>query len=566
MHLTLKQKLAAGFAAICMLTLAGSAIVILQIGHIRTVEQRINNVRIPSALAAENLSRYVSDAAFAYRNYIIYGEDPALAAKYDNARLDGWNKLFAELATLQKLSDADEQPTLAKLETDARDGALKIQEDTKPGLFGHGEEGRRTSLERMKAGAGMAAQVQTDCTAIVEHTKQQLQQDNEGLTEAERMSTVAAMVAGLLTMAGGILVGWRLSRQILNGIGKMTERISRVAHGDLTGEPLVHETRDEIGDAVERINEMQASLERMIRDVSGSAEQVAAAATELSITSDQQMQHVTMQNQQSQQIATAMHEMAATIAEVSANASRATMGATEAKQTAHLGGEVVAATVGAMQKLTESSQSTSTQIEQLAGRSTEIGKVISVISEIAEQTNLLALNASIEAARAGEHGRGFAVVAGEVRRLAERTAQATRETGELIGTIQSEATKAAESIRAELIHVEESSESATRAGDALQSIIAASESVTNMISQIAAAANEQAAATEEVNRSMSEITRSVELTTTGTQESARACSQLSELSAHMQQLVSQFQLASRAAGGRRYAKEGAAVAWQTTTA
>lgn len=542
MHLSLKQKLTAGFGAICLMTLTGSVIVILQIGQIRAVEQRINAVRIPSALSAERLSRYVSDAAFAYRNYILYGGEPELAAKYDRARLDGWNKLFAELAILQKLSTADERSMLTKLETDARDGALKIQEDTRPGLFGHGEEARRASLNRMKDGSGLAAQVQIDCTAIVEHTRQQLQQDNESLTGAERMATVAAVMAGLLTVIGGLLVGWALSHQILGGIGKMTERIARVAHGDLTGEPLVHNVQDEIGATIGRINEMQANLERIIREVSASAEQLAAAATELSVSSEQQMQRVNTQNQQSQQIATAMHEMAATIAEVSANASRATMAATEAKQTAHQGGTVVADTVGTMHNLTAASQSTSTQVEQLAGRSTEIGKVISVISEIAEQTNLLALNASIEAARAGEQGRGFAVVAGEVRRLAERTAQATRETSGLISAIQTESARAAESIRAELVHVDESSESAARAGDALQSIIAASESVGDMISQIAAAANEQAAATEEVNRSMTEITRSVELTTADTRESARASAELSRLSAQMQQLVSQFHL------------------------
>lgn len=553
MQLSLRKKLVAGFGTICLMTVSGSAIVVLQIEHIRAVEQRINGVRIPSALAAESLSRYIGDAAFAYRNYIIYGDDPALAEKYEKARLEGWRNLWSEMEILRRLSSPAEQSTLAELETDARDGALRIQEDTKPGLFGHGEEARHAALERMKAGASKTAQVQKDCTAIVEHTQRELQEDNDALAAAEEMTTVAAIVAGLLTVAGGVLVGWVLSRQILGGIGKMTERIARVAEGDLTGAPLVHGTRDEIGEAVGRINEMQASLEQMIRNVSASAEQVAAAATELSISSDQQTHHAQTQNQQSQQIATAMHEMAATIAEVSANASRATLGAAEAKQTAHQGGGVVGATVGAMKKLSAASQSTSTQIEQLAGRSTEISRVISVISEIAEQTNLLALNASIEAARAGEQGRGFAVVAGEVRRLAERTAQATRETGGLIGTIQSEAARAVESIRAELVHVSESSDSAERAGEALHSIIAASESVTDMITQIAAAANEQSAATEEVNRSMSEITRSVELTTAGTEESAKACAELSRLSAQMQQLVSQFRLPAEVTCERRYA-------------
>jgi len=237
-----------------------------------------------------------------------------------------------------------------------------------------------------------------------------------------------------------------------------------------------------------------------------------------------------------------MHQMASTIAEVSANAAQASIGAGEAKQTAHQGGAVVGETVNAMQKLSSASKATSEQIEHLAARSSEIGKVISVIGEIAEQTNLLALNASIEAARAGEQGRGFAVVAGEVRRLAERTAEATRETGGIIGAMQAEANRAVESIRGELAHVQQSSDSAVRAGDALQAIIAASDGVTGMIAQIATAANQQSAATEEVNRSMGDISRSIDLTTTGTQESANSCAELSQLAAQLQQLVSRFQL------------------------
>jgi len=139
-------------------------------------------------------------------------------------------------------------------------------------------------------------------------------------------------------------------------------------------------------------------------------------------------------------------------------------------------------------------------------------------------------------------GRGFAVVAAEVRRLAERTAEATRETGGIIGAMQAEASKAVESIRGELTHVQQSSDSAVRAGDALQAIIAASEGVTGMIAQIATAASQQSAATEEVNRSMGDISHSIDLTTAGTQESANSCSELSHLAAQLQDLVSRFRL------------------------
>src|ERR1035438_8231180 len=98
MNLTIKRKLIAGFASVCLLTVAGSTVVTLQVEHMRGVEQEINGARIPSALAAERVSRYLADASFAYRNYIIYGEDPALAAKYEAARQKGWSQLFEQLA------------------------------------------------------------------------------------------------------------------------------------------------------------------------------------------------------------------------------------------------------------------------------------------------------------------------------------------------------------------------------------------------------------------------------------------------------------------------------------
>jgi methyl-accepting chemotaxis protein len=281
----------------------------------------------------------------------------------------------------------------------------------------------------------------------------------------------------------------------------------------------------------------------MIQSVCARSEQVASSAMELTLSSEQLLQNANQQTSQNHQIVTAMHEMASAISEVSQNAARAAESAVSARQEAHEGGMVVEQTVSAMQNLTGTSRTTSEQIEGLAHSSDEIGKVLSVIGEIAGQTNLLALNAAIEAARAGEQGRGFAVVAGEVRRLAERTAQATNEIGGMIASIQSEAQKAVDSIKAEIVHVNESAESASRAGSSISSIIKASENVKDMISQIATASHQQSAATDEVNRNLSETTQIIELSTAGMQDSAKACATLSQLSSEMLESISQFRLA-----------------------
>jgi methyl-accepting chemotaxis protein len=542
MRLSLKQKLLAGFAANCLLTVASSLCIMVQVQHMRAVESQINTVRIPSALAALRLSRYISDASFAFRNYLLYHGDPVLATKYEGARQAGWKNLFAQYDILKQLAPPEDQELLTKLDSDMRNGSLKIQEDALVDMSDGTDAGMHKALDRMKGGSALAAKVQADAVEVTRRVEERLATDNAALATSESNTWIMALIAGLLTAISGIFIGTFLGRQILSGIEKLSARIGEVAEGDLGGEPLVHGVYDEIGAAVENINTMQANLRQMIQSVCSSSEQVASAAVQLSVSSEELLQNANQQKSQSHQIVTAMHEMASAIGEVSANATRAAESAADAGNEAHEGGLVVSQTVSAMQNLTDTSRTTSEQIEGLARSSDEIGKVLSVIGEIAGQTNLLALNAAIEAARAGEQGRGFAVVAGEVRRLAERTAQATSEIGGMIGNIQSEAKKAVDSIKSEIVHVNESAESAGRAGASINGIIKASDSVKEMISQIATASHQQTAATDEVNRSLNEISHIIELSTSGTQDSAKASAGLSELAAGMLESVSKFRL------------------------
>jgi methyl-accepting chemotaxis protein len=540
--MSLKKKLLIGFTFNCLLTVLSSLLIIVQVQHMRAVESEINRVRIPSALAAVRLSRYVSDAGFAFRNYILYGDDPVLAAKYEGAREAGWKNVYAQLGILKQLGSVEEQPLLAQLESDIRDRSEKLQTLALTDMNGNGEEGKRKGLERMKGGSALAAKVQEDSVAVTARAETSLGADNAALAQAQTACWFTALIAGLLTAVSGVFIGVFLSRQILDGIEKISNRIGEVAEGDLRGKPLEHGTRDEIGATVENINRMHASLRQMIQSVSFRSEQVASAAIELAASSEQLLDNANQQKGQSHQIVSAMHEMAAAIGEVSSNAARAAGNAVEARGAAHEGGEVVSQTVSAMQNLTDTSRSTSEQIQGLARSSDEIGKVILVIGEIAEQTNLLALNAAIEAARAGDQGRGFAVVAGEVRRLAERTAQATHEIGGMITNIQSEAGKAVDSIKAEIVHVNQSAESAGRAGSSIHGIIKASDNVKDMISQIATASHQQAAATDEVNRTLNEIAHIIDLSTAGMQDSAKACDGLSKLAVDLQGSIAQFRL------------------------
>ena len=181
-------------------------------------------------------------------------------------------------------------------------------------------------------------------------------------------------------------------------------------------------------------------------------------------------------------------------------------------------------------------------MKQLSDRSEEIGRIVGVIDEIAEQTNLLALNAAIEAARAGSQGRGFAIVAGEVRRLAERTTQATREIAQVIGNVQGAAEEAVEEMRVRAKAVERGVVVTGTAGKTIDQMLREMETVSNMIAQIATAAGQQSMTTQQINSRMDQINMLVADSASGSQVSARSCEQLFNLSMGLQNMVARFHL------------------------
>lgn len=403
-------------------------------------------------------------------------------------------------------------------------------------------------------------------TALSSRGEQLADASSKAQEAAESRAKIEVAIFVLFGLVLCIAMTAYISRNLSRRISDMLATMQAIAENDLSVRDVIVKDNDEIGRAETILNTMKNGLREMIRSVARNAELVASAAVELAASSRQQNEHSDAQRRQSQQVAAAIHEMSAAIAEVSTNASRAAQEALGARQQAHQGGEIVEQTVRAMNNLDQTSRATSQQIEGLAQSSNQIGKVISVISEIAEQTNLLALNAAIEAARAGEQGRGFAVVAGEVRRLAERTGQATKEISGMITAIQSEAQKAVNSINEEISQVNDTTDAASRAGSALNDIIQSSDNVKEMITQIATAANQQSAATEEVNHNMAEIAHLIDMSTDGTMDSAKASAELSRLAVELQNLVGQFRLESSGSPNpAELARPFGGLAWKTAT-
>ena len=299
------------------------------------------------------------------------------------------------------------------------------------------------------------------------------------------------------------------------------------------------------------MNGMQTALGGIIGTVAETAGSLTGSAASMRSASDQIHRRIDQQSQQTQQAATAMQEMSASIAEVSRHTQSAAETARSAAQTAREGGLIVKQMLGSMHSIASAVTETSSTVGLLGEDSKRISQIVTVIDEIARKTNLLALNAAIEAARAGDQGRGFAVVAGEVRRLAESTAQATGEIGTMIQEIQDRTKTAIASMASGTGTVQEGVVTTTQAGEALERIIGMAERVDRMITQIAIAASQQAAAADQSSASLDSIHSLSHENLTEMATTAAGIESLRGTAVTLERQVDRFQVSSHHGHGPR---------------
>ncbi|QGY39014.1 HAMP domain-containing protein [Pseudodesulfovibrio cashew] len=266
-------------------------------------------------------------------------------------------------------------------------------------------------------------------------------------------------------------------------------------------------------------------------------ERVYDASSQIASQADIIDRGTAIQRARVQSTATAMEEMNATVLEVAENASAASVTGAEARKLAVLGSESVSRSVEAMNTTYGAAEDLKRGMNRLGDQAEGIGKVMEVITDIADQTNLLALNAAIEAARAGEAGRGFAVVADEVRKLAEKTMQATHEVGESISSIQAVAQQNIGSMEKALSDLGEAVDLSHKSGDVLLDIVKGAEDSAGQIQGIATAAEEQSSTSEEINRAIEEINAISAETTQSVAESSEALAELAVQMKNLQEVL-----------------------------
>lgn len=354
---------------------------------------------------------------------------------------------------------------------------------------------------------------------------------------------MAVSVIPIMTALGfaiGIGIAILAVRSLVASIKAIVSVMESISNHNLCIPDVEVTTDDELGQAGRALNTMKANLSRMVRSITQSAEQLAGATEEIAQGAKQNSSSAHSEAEQAFQVASAMQEMSATVREVADHAQHASVASKQSATSARKGGEIADETLLTMNSIASSTSNAAGRILELGKSSEKIGNIVAVITEIAGQTNLLALNAAIEAARAGEQGRGFAVVAGEVRRLAERTASATKEIAGMIQTIQTETKVAVSAIEEGQREVEVGVKKTGETGQALKEIIGMSDQLGNMVAQIATAASEQNGAAEQITSSISQISGLTQTSSSNADQTAAACGHLSELASELHRLVNEF--------------------------
>ncbi|WP_292992283.1 methyl-accepting chemotaxis protein [Pantoea sp.] len=310
-----------------------------------------------------------------------------------------------------------------------------------------------------------------------------------------------------------VLCWFGLRKIVITPLNSSINHIQHIAQGDLT-QPIVVEGRNEMTQLAASLHDMQQSLVRTVTNVREGSDAIFTGASEIASGNNDLSARTEQQAASLEQTAASMEQLTATVKQNAENARQASQLAHSASETAEKGGNVVAGVVKTM--------------SEIAGSSKKIADITSVIDGIAFQTNILALNAAVEAARAGEQGRGFAVVAGEVRSLAQRSAQAAKEIKGLID----------DSVN----RVNVGSQLVGTAGETMSDIVSAVTRVTDIMGEIASASDEQSRGIDQVGQAVTEMDRVTQQNASLVEESAAAAASLEDQASRLSQAVSVFRI------------------------
>ena len=350
-----------------------------------------------------------------------------------------------------------------------------------------------------------------DALVAVEQRLARESYDAAGAVYRRTLLVLGALVAG--AVAAAVLIAWKMSRTIVRPLHTAIVAANRIAEGDLTVQ-LHPRGSDESAQLLRAVAAMNDGLRKLVGEVASGAHMVADTSGQIAHGNVDLSQRTEEQASTLEETASSMEELTSSVTQNAQNARQASELARGAADVARRGGSVVGEVVSTM--------------DGISGASRRIAEIIGVIDGIAFQTNILALNAAVEAARAGEQGRGFAVVAGEVRQLAQRSAEAARQIKGLIGD--------------SVTKVEAGTKLVDTAGKTMHEIVAAVTRVSDLIADIAGASQEQSSGIAQVNTAVTQMDQVVQQNASLVEESTAATEAMKEQAGSLLKLVARFRL------------------------
>jgi methyl-accepting chemotaxis protein len=473
-----------------------------------------------------------------WKNVLLRGHDPQQREKY-------WAKFGAQHEKVQRQANS----LLDEIKDEVVHGELQEFTRTHLDMYESYTRGYQVYINSgFDATAGDAAVKGIDRkpTELLQSLAPRLEQlshqaiinSDESIVKMIQSTGLVVLLAVIASFIGFLLM---ISNNIVTPAKTLVADLARMASGDFTHKISVS-SGDEIGQVASSAARLQEDMNQIVKQINQSVFRVSASAEEMAHITEQSNQAMMSQRNETDQVATAMNEMTATVHEVAQNAQLAAGSANQANSEVNTGQAVVNDAIRAIASLVQKVERAADVIQELESNSNEIGSVLDVIRSIAEQTNLLALNAAIEAARAGEQGRGFAVVADEVRVLAQRTQKSTQEIQGMIQRLQTGAQEAVESMKQSRSQADTTRDTAARAGQVLTSITKAVTNINDMNALIASAAEEQNAVAEEINRNIVNISSAAENTAESAAQTANASEELRNVAEELKHVVSRLKV------------------------
>ncbi|WP_415841521.1 methyl-accepting chemotaxis protein, partial [Paenibacillus xylanexedens] len=562
-RVSISRKLLLGFGSVLILLVAVVVIAYTQFVSVEKTYTELINDRTSKLLLIKNMSIDLKSQQIALRNYIL--EDSA-----ENEQ--AFNKAYEDYIALNEELKSSVSSSKMKDYLSRSDEAMSQYYELAQQIMTLTRQGNNSEISRLLKDT--APSLISEFEGIVEGMETH-QQDamNSGVVEANlQIVQVLRWIAiiGVASLLIGALVAYVIGRMISLPVAAIAQSASRIADGDLTGEPIVVRNKDEIGDLAQAFNIMSANLRTLIHQVGDSAERVAASSEELTASTEQTATATEQVAITMGEIATGMdtqvrmasdgfqtmNELTTGFQQVTENTLHMSEEATKVSVKTISGSESVQSAIGQMNSIQGTVSNLSVVIQELSRHSQDIVKMVDSISEISAQTNLLSLNAAIEAARAGEQGRGFQVVATEVRKLSEQSALSANQIVPLVASIEKGMRNAAESMVVVSTEVQEGITLVHQAGATFDEIREAVGGVAGQTQEVSASIEQMSTGVEQINRSMKTIMEVTETGAAGTeevsasseeqlsamQEIASAANDLSLMAEQLQQTVSRFKV------------------------